>query len=762
MERYRALYENAPVMLHSINREGRVLHVSDYWLEVMGYERDEVIGKETVEFLTDHSRKFMADVVFPQVLKSGECKDVPLRYARKDGSGIDVLLSIVGEREASDEVKRLMVVSVDVTERKRAEEQIRFQASLLAQVHSAVVATDRNREIIYWNEHAETLYQWPAAEVLGRNIVQVLISGDHREEADRIFRESELQGQWEGELLAVRKDGTPVPVFLTDSPIRDAGGSVIGFVGVSVDITERRRAERALQESEERYRKFFEEDLTGDYVARADGTLLSCNQAFVRIFGFSSLEDALSSNVGKLYRSPEEAEDFLEQLKSSRKLEYFEKDLVRKDGGQVRIVENAIGIFDEQGELLEYKVYVFDDTERKRLEDQLRQAQKMESIGTLASGIAHDFNNILNNVLGFAVQVQKHAGDPARVEKYGKTIEKSATRGAELSGQLLSFARVSKREKVPMDLADVVNEVVSLCSQTFPRSIEIQKSVMGEHLSVLGDRTELYQVLLNLCVNARDAIMEKQNGSGGLLTVEARPVLTESIAARAILESTSGRCVELTVRDNGTGIPDEIRDKIFDPFFTTKEKGKGTGLGLAMVYSVVRNHRGALIVESNNDSGTLFSIYLPSIDQQESVQVPIPKGNLRAREAENILVVDDEQSMLELARELLEEQGYSVLLAGSGPEAVEIFRERATEIDLVILDLVMPKMDGGQTYLRLKSINPRLSAFFCTGYMPSRVVGTLLEEENLKAIQKPFEPDAFLAMVRETIDAKHVSRPGGR
>ncbi|MGB6031778.1 MAG: PAS domain S-box protein, partial [Bacteroidota bacterium] len=321
MERYRSLYENAPVMLHSIDREGRVLNVSDYWLEVMGYSRDEVIGRETVGFLTDHSSKFMTDVVLPQALKSGFCKDVPIRYTRKNGSGIDVLLSVVGERESSEELKRLMVVSVDVTERKRAEERIRFQASLLAQVHNAVVATDRNREIIYWNDFAETLYQWKSSEVLGRNIIQFLISGEDREAAEHILHESELQGQWEGELIAVRKDGTPVPVFLTDSPIRDAGGTVIGFVGVSVDITERKRAERALQESEERYRKFFEEDLTGDYVARADGTLLSCNQAFVRIFGFSSLEDALSSNVGRLYGSPEEAEDFIQRLRESHKLE---------------------------------------------------------------------------------------------------------------------------------------------------------------------------------------------------------------------------------------------------------------------------------------------------------------------------------------------------------------------------------------------------------------------------------------------------------
>ena len=754
MERYRSLYENAPVMLHSIDKDRTILSVSDYWLEVMGYERDEVLGRDSTDFLTDHSRKFMVDVVLPQAIKTGSCKDIPLRYVKRDENGIDVLLSVVGEQEPPGEATRLMVVSVDVTERRRAEEQIRFQASLLAQVHNAVVATDRSRGIIFWNDFAETLYQWKSEEVQGRNIVDVLLHHEGREKAERIFSEAEREGQWEGELVAVRKDGTPIPVFLTDSPIRDAAGGVIGFVGVSVDVTERRRAEEALQDSEEQYRKFFEDDLTGDYIAKPDGTLISCNQAFMRIFGFSSLEDALSYNVAGLYHSREEAEDFIARLQENRKLEYFEKDLVRKDGGHVRVVENAIGTFDERGMLVEYKGYVFDDTERKRLEDQLRQAQKMESIGTLASGIAHDFNNILNNVLGFAVQVQKHCSDPARVQKYGKTIEKSATRGAELSAQLLSFARVSKREKVPINVADVVNEVVSLCAETFPRSIEIRKTIKDDSLHVQGDHTELYQVLLNLCVNARDAIIERHDGAHGLLTVEVRTARTGSVGAPGIVECDSDRCVEIRVQDNGTGIPGAIRDRIFDPFFTTKEKGKGTGLGLAMVYSVIRNHRGTLFVDSDDGKGTTFTLHLPVVDPQEKVETPSPIQDVRARGAERILVVDDEQTMQELARDLLEEQGYSVLLAGSGIEAVEIFRERSEEIDLVILDLVMPKLDGGQTYLQLKSIDSSLRAFFCTGYMPNKVIAALLEEENLKAIQKPFDTGSFLALVRETIDRK--------
>ena len=371
----------------------------------------------------------------------------------------------------------------------------------------------------------------------------------------------------------------------------------------------------------------------------------------------------------------------------------------------------------------------------------------------MAGGIAHDFNNILNNVIGFVMQIKKHAGEPEKVLKYSQTIEKSATRGAELSSQLLSFARKAKRESVTVDAAQVVEEVFSICTETFPGSVTVNRHIDADLYALQGDHGELYQVLLNLCVNARDAVLSRGTDASGTVTIGAyNGQVGEGVSAQMLATQTD-RIVELRVSDDGTGIPGPIRERIFDPFFTTKERGRGTGLGLSVVYNIVRNHRGTILVDSEEGKGTTFHIYFPAAPAAApapaSRQLQAPSKGKQ----ETILVVDDEESMQDLGRELLEEHGYKVLIASNGPEAIEIYRSQPQIVKRVILDLVMPGMDGGQTYLELKKCNPNVKAVFCTGYMPDAVISALLEEEHLHAIQKPFNPDQFVQLVRDVLDA---------
>ncbi len=514
------------------------------------------------------------------------------------------------------------------------------------------------------------------------------------------------------------------------------------------------RMESRLRESEKLYRDFFEEALTGNYSALADGTIVDCNEAFTHILRFPSKAAAAGANLHSLYPDPRSLNQFLEHLAASRRLTYYEKELRSVDGRRVHVIENAIGDFDPDGRLVRYKGYMFDDTVRKRLEEQLQQSHKMESVGTMASGIAHDFNNIINNVLGFATQLTKHVHDPVKVLKYAQTIEKSATRGAELSAQLLSFARVGQRENRPLNVRQVVDEVVALCTETFPRSLTIIKYVEPDVRMVLGDHGGIYQVLLNLCVNARDAIAAKDDLATGVITVEARNTVAGSDVSAQLIGGEGTPCVELRVADDGAGIPREIRDRIFDPFFTTKERGRGTGLGLSVVYSIVRNHHGVLFVESDEGRGSTFRVVLPSIDQPADVQQPPDTIASERGQNELILVVDDEESMQDLARDLLEDAGYRVITAGSGFEAIDVFREKKDAIDLVILDLVMSGLDGGQTYLAMKRIKPGIKAFFCTGFMPDEVIASVLEKDGLQTVQKPFQPAAFVRVVRETIDRR--------
>jgi len=617
---------------------------------------------------------------------------------------------------------------------RRMREHEQWLSTTLRSIGDAVVSTDLAGRITFMNPRAESMTGWSQEDAQGRRLGEVVAYVRER-----------------GEVLGPRGVRTSVEATVTE--IRTEKGAHWGTVHVFRDVTERRRVQEALRESMERYRLFFEQDLTGDYEANASGELVSCNPAFARIMGCASTEEAMRLNILDLYPDEESRRDFLNMVQAKGTLEYNEREVVRPDGKTLHLVENVIGVKDTHGRLSRIRGYIFDDTRRKQLEDQLRQALKMESIGTLASGIAHDFNNILNNVLGFAQQMKKHASDTEKVIRYAQTVEKSATRGAELSAQLLSFARLGRKEKTRLEVTEVLNEVAHLCRETFPASVEVDLVIeQGTH-AVQGDRTGIYQVLLNLAVNARDALLERASADGKRVEIRVRSIGLEDERCTTMLPGNTGPCVEITVRDNGAGIPPAIREKIFDPFFTTKEKGKGTGLGLATVYNVVRSHGGSIQVESEEGAGTTFTILLPADCTTAAAERP---GNeihrLGPSRPARVLLVDDDESMLELGRELLEDVGYLVLVASDGRQALEIYRAYSSTIDLVILDLVMPEMDGGETYLAMKDIRPDLRAMFCTGYLPEQVVGGLLEEEDLRAIQKPFDPPAFLKLVRQVLE----------
>ena len=624
--------------------------------------------------------------------------------------------------------------------RLRTSEQ--WLSATLNSIGDGIIAADTMGNVIFMNHVAELLTGWTREDVLGKPLAEVFSP----------LHENPDPGSLDT-IVLIARNGKRTEIDSRSGPIQDDRGNLRGMVVAIRDVTEQRLAEKALWTSEERYRRFFEEDLTGDYIATPDGALRDCNPAFARILGYPSVVEAMGCNMRSLYLSPQAWDGFWNLLKVRGKIEYYEKDLIRPDGALIHVVENSIARYDEQGNVVEYKGYMFDDTERGKLEEQLRQAHKMESIGTLSSGIAHDFNNILNNVLGFVLQIKKHIQEPEKVLKYSQTIEKSAKRGAELSSQLLSFARKGRRESVPVDVVRVMDEVVSLSSETFPLNITVVKRVEEPLQAILGDHGELYQVLLNLCVNARDAILARGAGASGKIVMTAQTARVGEDISPLLLKLQGVNFVEISVEDDGIGIPSGIREKVFDPFFTTKERGRGTGLGLSVVYNSIRNHHGTILVESEEGSGTTFRVFLPAAGAAERREEVTMLEERNQDQNRCIMIVDDEESMQELGRELLEEEGYNVLIASNGMEALETYRKRAATIDMVILDLVMPGMDGGQTYLELKKVNSSIKALFCTGYMPDQVISALLEEQKLIAIQKPFNPDMFVRTVRQVLDS---------
>jgi nitrogen-specific signal transduction histidine kinase len=400
---------------------------------------------------------------------------------------------------------------------------------------------------------------------------------------------------------------------------------------------------------------------------------------------------------------------------------------------------------------------ISDNTHRKDIERQLLQAQKLESIGTLASGIAHDFNNILNNIYGFCSQLKKYHTNPVKVLKYAETISQSAERGAQISTKLLSFARQKNSDIGLLNIAAVIDEVVDMCNSTFMQSTEIQVIKNEMIWDVYGDKSSLYQLLLNLCLNARDAINEdpaKKNH--GLITITVKNHIVNNDSIRWFGNKRPDNAVMISVQDNGSGITENIREKIFDPFFTTKTTSvqRGTGLGLSIVHNTVKHHHGAITVESTPGSGTAFTIYIPAVEMASQSDAYSAQEISMAKNNELIYLVDDEASMRQLGTELLEEAGFRVITAVNGREAVNVYRERFQEIDLVILDLVMPELDGGQAYVEMKRISPAVKAFFCSGFVTDQLITSLLEEEHLRALQKPFKPEIFVQTVCDVLYEK--------
>ncbi|MEY2579395.1 MAG: two-component system, cell cycle sensor histidine kinase and response regulator CckA, partial [Verrucomicrobiota bacterium] len=404
------------------------------------------------------------------------------------------------------------------------------------------------------------------------------------------------------------------------------------------------------RETDERYRRFVTEDFTGMLVMRTDGQIVTCNPAVASIFGFDSLEEAVSANFFAFLRSRQDGIELLETVRQHGMVDRHEMEMTQRNGDPVYVVARLIGNF-TNGELTELHVYLFNDTKRKRLEQQLVQAQKMEGLGTLAGGIAHDFNNILAIILGYTNKLESAHSKPHEFPGAIKIIKEAVERGAALVQQLLTSARQTEARFSSVDLNALVRELDSMLQATFPKTISFHLELAPDLPVITADKSQLHQVLLNLCVNARDAMP-----AGGTLTLATSitpgPELTEMFSG---VTADSYACIR--VRDTGIGMSRQVKSHIFEPFFSTKERGKGTGLGLSVVYGVVNNHRGFVQVESEPGAGTSFIVYLPvkhlAAEQLGGDRTGVPRQDI----PQTILLVEDEEMLRELGVSILESEG---------------------------------------------------------------------------------------------------------
>jgi two-component system cell cycle sensor histidine kinase/response regulator CckA len=409
---------------------------------------------------------------------------------------------------------------------------------------------------------------------------------------------------------------------------------------------------------------------------------------------------------------------------------------------------HSFPLFDPAGRVSGVIEYVRDISERKLLEERFIQAQKMESIGLLAGGIAHDFNNILGGILGYASWLKTNINRDHPFFRPVDTIEKSASRAAELTAQLLAFARGGKYDIRPSNLNSIISESLKILSGTLDKSIVIETCLNDSLPTVEIDVGQIQQVLINLCVNARDAMP-----GGGRLTIQSSLAHLSADDVRSQVDAKPGWFAVMAVSDTGVGMDGSTKQRIFEPFFTTKEKGKGTGLGLSMVYGVVKNHGGFVNVYSETGEGSTFKVYLPLSGKPEIMESVVETE--MARGHETVLVIDDEEAIRQVASDILGSYGYRVRLAADGELGVALYRRQVKKIDLVILDMVMPRQGGRETFLKLQEINPKVRVLFSTGYSQNEKVNEILALGVRGFIQKPYQLRDLLAKVREILDAKY-------
>jgi len=510
------------------------------------------------------------------------------------------------------------------------------------------------------------------------------------------------------------------------------------------DLLEERT--RQLRERERQYAQLFENANDVIYTHDVSGRFTALNRTAERVTGYTRAE-ALAMPIAQVI-APEclglHHEIMERNVRGEMSQEIYELEILARDGRRVPL-EVSSGPIYRDGEVVGVQGIARDASERKRLEGQLRHAQKMEAIGTLASGVAHDFNNLLSPILGYAGLLRLRARPGEDVDRIAQVIEGAADRCVQLVNRLLGFARGGKHLDAPVELSDAVREVNDLLSRTIDKRITITQRLCGDRTVVLGDPGQIQQVILNLAVNARDAMPH-----GGNLHFESAITMLDHDYCRSHPGATPGRYVMLSVTDTGVGIPKEIQGRIFDPFFTTKAPGKGSGMGLAMVYGIVKNHGGTIRLYSEEGFGTTFRVYWPlatGVAPAPATEEETPPIRGQGR----ILVVDDEEVVRDATAELLRHVGYEVVTASDGQEAVEYYRQFGHEIDLVVLDMVMPRLGGGDCFRALKVLDPTVKAILTTGYGLNETAQRLLDEGMAGFLQKPYQINQLSELVAQVL-----------
>ncbi len=756
---YRALVEASPDPIMIFSTAGDILGANARAAEVYGADSvEELLGevKSAFHLLTDDGKALAAENI-RQMMVDGYSLKSEYLVRIKNGTFIPVEISSYAVKTPMGAPWAYISIIRDITARKAAEADLRESEGKfrdLAEKSLVGIYLIQDHTFKYVNAQCAALFDYEIDEMIDRvGVVDVV----HPEDLPMVMESlrKRLDGILKSDHYELRirtgKGALKNAAVYSSSTTYRGRPAVVGSL---VDITENKRTEQALRESEEKYRLLADNATDVIWTMDMEGRFLYVSPSIEDIFGYTT-EEAMAMSLDRMLAEDDVPwvmaaihEELLkpEGRRDERRL--VEVKQYKKDGSLLDVEVSTSWLHDERGIIVGFQGCTRDislrkqmESERAMLEKQLLQARKMEAIGTLAGGIAHDFNNILMGIQGHASLMQIDlAPDHPHRSRIGE-IEKQIARGADLTRQLLGFARGGKYEIRTVNPNSLIDKTSELFRRT-NREVTVVKKLQPDVWMMEADPAQIEQTLLNVFINAGQAMP-----GGGTLSLETRNVVLNGDEA-VRHGATAGRYVKIVVADTGTGMDEETRNRIFDPFFSTKETGKGTGLGLASAYGIVKNHDGFIAVASEIGKGSTFGIHFPASDRANFGKGARARGT-NGNGHGTVLLVDDESSYIEVTRELLENIGYRVLTAGSGREAVAIYSEKMRAIDVVILDMIMPGMGGGMTFETLREMDPDVKVILASGYSLNGEAKDILSRGCRGFIQKPFHIGELSAKIRD-------------
>jgi len=779
--KYRDLFEGSRDAVYIRDRDGRLVEANPAALELMGYTREKFLG---LDVRVMYANPDDVDEFERMVEERGHVKDYELQLRTKSGRVMDCLVTSTARRSADGTIIGYQGIVRDITEQKRAAAASREQGRELAKrVRELNCLYGISELLSRGGTTTDEVLQGVADLIVdalqhpGIACARVVIEGRtfqtkrFHETARMLSENVTVYGKWVGSLAVAYLEERPAPdgrIFLSEEEalLRSAAarlGRMIERVRTEKEVRRHRdrleelvdQRTKALRESEERLRKLIHKIGAGVVVHGADTRILQSNavaQELLSLTEGTMLGKPSADSAWRFLRAdgtpmPEEEYPVCQVLSTGHPLRDFLLGIVRPDSENVTwVLIHAVPDLDPDGGILQVIVTFMDVSERRQLEERLFQAQKLESMGTLASGVAHNFNNLLCAIMGNMELAKLKLPDVSEAARFVENAARGCEQAAQLTQQLLSLARGRSEDRTCIRVSDLVDGVLQVMTVMLDSHIQTRCRMPEGSPYILANYVEIEQVLMNLCLNAQDAMPK-----GGLLSIEV-DVLDRSTRADSTAEDLApGEYVQILVRDSGTGIEPETLGRIFDPFFTTREPGKGIGLGLSVAYRTVVSHGGRIDVESEVGKGTTFRIYLPTVDAPEEEAPPDEPINL-TQGSETVLVVDDEDTVLQMARNSLELLGYTAMTATNGQEAIAMYEKNRERIDLVVLDYMMPEMDGEDAYRELRKIDPDVRVLVASGYDDQSKVKPLLDAGVDGFIQKPFRLPDLSKAVRDVLD----------